>query len=229
MRATRLFQILDHLRASTRPVQARTLASTFEVSERTIYRDVVTLQAIGAPVRGEPGIGYQLEPGFFLPPLQLDADEMDAVRFGLRLTSARGDVRLRKAAERAAGKIASVLAGRGRAEFLEAPFRAASKMDLHSLDHSDKLARIRNAIKQRIVLDVTYLDLNERRTERTCRPLGLTVFDEVWLLTIWCEVRQDFRNLRVDRMEQVETQERTFRHERGKRFVDYLQLLAPGV
>lgn len=228
MRAMRLFRILDLLRASMRPVQARTLASAFEVSERTIYRDVVTLQAIGAPVRGEPGIGYQLEPGFFLPPLHLDADEIDAVRFGLGLTSARGDVRLRKAAERAAGKIASVLAGGDRAEFLEAPFRAVSKMDRHFLDHGDKLARIRNAIKRRTVLDVTYLDLNDRRTERTCRPLGLTVFDEVWLLTIWCEVRQDFRNLRVDRIEQVESQERTFRHERGKRFVDYLQLLAPG-
>lgn len=226
MRTTRLFQLLDLLRASTRPVQARTLASNLEVSERTIYRDVATLQAIGAPIRGESGIGYQLEPGFFLPPLHLEVDEMDAVRFGLLLTSARGDGRLRDAAERAAGKIASVLRGGDRAEFLDAPFRAASKMDRRSLDHNDKLAQLRAAIKRRAVLGITYLDLNGRRTERICRPLGLTVFDEVWLLTTWCELRHDFRNLRVDRIEQVESEVSVFRHETGKRFVDYLRLLA---
>jgi predicted DNA-binding transcriptional regulator YafY len=225
MRTTRLFQLLDLLRATTRPVQARTLASTLEVSERTIYRDVVTLQAIGAPVRGEPGIGYQLEPGFFLPPLHLDVDEMDAVRFGLRLTAARGDARLREAAERAAGKIAAVLNGGDRVEFLDAPFRAASKMDRRSLDHDDKLACIRGAIKRRALLEIAYLDLNDRRTQRTCRPLGLTVFDEVWLLTIWCEMRQSFRNLRIDRIEHVESRGKAFRHEKGKRFVDYLNSL----
>jgi predicted DNA-binding transcriptional regulator YafY len=225
MRTTRLFQLLDLLRVTTRPVQARILASTLEVSERTIYRDVVTLQAIGAPVRGEPGIGYQLEPGFFLPPLHLSVDEMDAVRCGLRLTAARGDARLREAAEKAAGKIASVLSDGDRMAFLDAPFRAASKMDRRSIDHDDKLARIRSAIKRRAVLDILYLDLKDRRTERTCRPLGLTVFDEVWLLTIWCEMRQGFRNLRIDRIERVESRGKVFRHESGKRFVDYLLTL----
>jgi predicted DNA-binding transcriptional regulator YafY len=222
MRTARLFLVLDHLRAATGPVQARTLASALEVSERTIYRDMATLQAIGAPVQGEAGVGYQLEPGFFLPPLHLDVDEMDAVRFGLRLTLAKGDVRLRDAARTAAGKIASVLSGQDAAAFLEAPFRAVSKMDRRPLD---KLAQLRGAIRKRAVLAVTYVDLEGDRTERICRPLGLTIFDEAWLMTIWCELRQDFRNLRVDRIEKVEPTGRVFRQETGKRFADYLRLL----
>ncbi len=222
MRTVRLFLILDRLRAATAPLQARLLAATFEVSERTIYRDIVTLQAIGAPIRGEAGVGYQLEPHFFLPPLSFDADEMDAVRLGLRLTAARGDERLRSAAERAAGKIASVLQTRDHADFMDAPYRAVSRMDRDRLDENDTLVQLRSSIGRRSVLNLTYLDLNGCRSERNCRPLGLTVFDEIWLLTIWCELRQDFRNLRVDRIEQIGPAGRRFRQESGKRFEDYL-------
>lgn len=226
MRTTRLFQLLDLLRVASRPVQARILAATLEVSERTIYRDMSTLQAIGAPIRGEAGIGYQLEPGFFLPPLHFDIDEMDAIRFGLRLTAARGDSRLREAAVRATGKIASVIQGKDRAEFLDAPFRAVSKTGRRELDQDDRLVQLREAIKARSVLDIVYLDLKGDRSQRTCRPLGLTVFDEAWLLTIWCELRQDFRDLRVDRIEKIGSAGRTFRQETGKRFGDYVRRVA---
>lgn len=225
MRTTRLFLILDSLRSATAPVKATTLASSLEVSLRTIYRDMATLQAIGAPVRGEAGIGYRLEPGFFLPPLRLDADETDAVRFGLRLASAKGDARLRVAADRAAGKIGSVLEGRDRAEFLDAPFRAVSKTDRRKLDQHDKLARLRDAVRHRAILGIAYRDPAGRRSKRLCRPLGLTAFDEVWLLTIWCELRRAFRNLRVDRIEAIMPTGAVFRHETGKRFEDYLRSL----
>jgi predicted DNA-binding transcriptional regulator YafY len=83
-RAERLLQIIQALRRHRRPVTAARIAAELEVSERTIYRDIVALQADRVPVRGEAGIGYVLDDGFDLPPLMFDADEIEAVILGLR-------------------------------------------------------------------------------------------------------------------------------------------------
>jgi len=225
MKAVRLFRLLDCLRTAREPLAAHVLAADLGVSERTIYRDMVTLQAIGAPVRGEAGIGYQLEPDFFLPPLQFDADELDAIRIGLRLAGARGDTALAKAAGRAIGKIAAVLKdGKGDA-FADAPWRAVSRLPGDPSGCMTHLASLRKAIREHQLLRVGYLDLSGHHGERTCRPLGLTAFDGSWLLTVWCELRNDFRNLRVDRIGLLETTGRVFKSELGKRFDDYLRRL----
>lgn len=208
------------------PVLARVLAADLEVSERTIYRDIVTLQAIGAPIKGEAGIGYRLEPDFFLPPLKFDAEEMDAIRLGLTLAAARAEGPISAAAERAAGKIAAVIDPKDRAGFLEAPFRAVSRAARESpVGWSGTLASLFEKVRSRAVLSIAYEDLSGGRSERVCRPLGLTAFDGTWLLTIWCEMRQDFRNLRVDRIQGVEDTGGRFRPERGRRFEDYLRSL----
>jgi predicted DNA-binding transcriptional regulator YafY len=225
MKALRLFELLDRLRAARQPVSAAMLARELGVSERTIYRDMVALQAIGAPIVGEAGLGYQLEEGFFLPPLRFDVDELDAVRLGLQLAKARGDGALQDAADRAIAKIAAVLASGEGAAFADAPWRAVSRAAPPAPAAPDLLPRLRAAIRERRVLTVRYVDLNDRPSERLARPLGLTVFDGTWLLTIWCETRGDFRNLRVDRITAIESTERRFRPERGKRFEDYLKTL----
>ncbi|WP_049270436.1 helix-turn-helix transcriptional regulator, partial [Serratia marcescens] len=90
MRTVRLFSILEQLRGRQRPVSAEFLAQALDVSVRTIYRDMSTLQAMGAPIRGESGLGYQLEKGYFLPPLHFDANELEAIILGTRLIAARG-------------------------------------------------------------------------------------------------------------------------------------------
>ncbi len=76
MKTIRLFSLLDHLRGRVHPVSAEVLAQALNVSVRTIYRDMATLQAIGAPVRGESGLGYMLEKDFFLPPLNFSPDDV---------------------------------------------------------------------------------------------------------------------------------------------------------
>lgn len=225
MKALRLFELLDRLRGARQPISAASLARDLGVSERTIYRDMVALQAIGAPIVGEAGVGYQLEDGFFLPPLRFDADELDVVRLGLQLAKARGDTALILAADRAIAKIAAVLASGEGAAFADAPWRAYSKAAPPAPSAPDLLARLRAAIRERRVLGIHYVDLNDRPSERIARPLGLTVFDGTWLLTIWCETRGDFRNLRIDRVTSIEPTERRFRPERGKRFEDYMKTL----
>ena len=106
MRLFRLLSLLDALRLRHGPVTARQIAGDCGISLRTAYRDLADLQAMGAPIRGEGGVGYVLEPGYFLPPLALDAEELEALALGADLVSGRGDAGLGAAARRALAKIA---------------------------------------------------------------------------------------------------------------------------
>jgi len=220
MRIIRLFSILDQLRARQHPVSAETLAEKLNVSMRTIYRDMATLQSMGAPIRGEGGIGYQIEKGYFLPPLHFDDDELDAVILDAKLVTARGDAPLKDAASRAAAKINAVLPDRDKPEQRHSFFLA------HPVDEPVAfLSPLCAALRKRHKLSIDYLDLKERHSRRTIRPLGLTEFDRVWLLTAWCEMRHAFRNFRVDRLDAVEQTDCIFPREPGKEFSDYLLTL----
>ncbi len=202
MRTLRLFSILDELRVHRRPVSAQTMADKLGVSVRTIYRDMATLQQMGAPVRGEGGIGYQIEKGYFLPPLHFDEDELDAVILGMRLVAAKGDGPLADAALRASAKINAVLSEHDREAYSGSPLLAYSEQEEEADDALRFLSPLRRAIRDRQYLQITYMDLKQSRSQRSVRPLGLTAFSRVWLLTAWCELRQDFRNFRVDRLQE---------------------------
>ena len=225
MKTLRLFSLLDRLRSASTPVSAEALADMLEVSPRTIYRDMATLVAMGAPVRGEAGLGYQLEKGYFLPPLHFDADELEAIMLGVRLVMARGDGDLGAAAQRVSGKISSTMQAGAGDRYKNLPLRAVSKLTEEHSKANLHLSFLRRAVRDRVVVTLEYLDLKDNITERIVRPLGLTMFDAVWLLTGWCESRNDFRNFRLDRISKVETTGQVFRHQKGQRFEDYLLTL----
>lgn len=219
MRLFRLFQLLDELRLRRSAIPARTLAQSMGVSLRTLYRDIADLQAMGAPIRGEGGVGYVIEPGYFMPSLRLDNDELSALALGLRLVAARTDPGMSEAARRAAAKIASAVGEGARREFLDSSFEAGPS-DAANTPHLEVL---RDALRQRNVLEIDYKSLAGRCSTRFARPLGLTVFDSVWLLTVWCETARDFRHLRVDLISDVRVTSQQFRDERGRRFSDCLE------
>ncbi len=225
MRTLRLFALLDHLRGRTEPVSAETLAQELSVSVRTIYRDMATLQAMRAPIRGEAGIGYQLEKGYFLPPLHFDPDELDALMLGTRLIASRGDDDLAAAARRVSAKVSAAIGHDKGENYSQLPLRAVARQSPENDKAAEHLTLLRIALRDKAVLEITYCDLQDKRSQRIVRPLGLTMFDAVWLLTVWCEDRSDFRNLRVDRIEAIQLTGRLFREERGKRFEDYLKTL----
>ncbi len=108
-RADRLLQIVQILRRNRRPVAASAIASECEVSLRTLYRDMVALEASGVPVRGEAGVGYVLEGGYDLPPLMFNADEVEAIMLGARMVDGRADAALSRAARDVIAKIEAVL------------------------------------------------------------------------------------------------------------------------
>lgn len=221
MRTIRLFSILDTLRSRRSAVPAAMLADLLGVTERTIYRDMATLKAMGAPIRGEGGVGYILERGYFLPPMQFDSDELDVILLGIRMVKARGDADMRETAERVLGKLGAVLSEGERS--LNRPLLAVGKAA--SAQGQDTLTPLRDAIRNRRKVHLGYSDMQDRVSDRLTRPLGLTAFESVWVLTAWCEMRDGFRNFRLDRIKAYQITDTRFPVETGKEFQDYLKTL----
>ena len=220
-RADRLLALLELLRGC--PVStAADLATKLEVSVRTIYRDIDALVATGVPVRGEAGVGYTLEAGYHLPPLNLTAEEAEALALGARVLASWSDGAVAGQAAAALAKIRAVLPASGQAgvdqDILWAPQwveRQAPKVDLLEL---------KRAAQRRRVLVIQYEALNGARTTRTVRPLSINFFGPVWLLAAWCELADDFRCFRLDRIDSMIPTGATFRDEDGKRLTDFKRI-----
>src|SRR5215468_10093671 len=120
-RSDRLFDIIQRLRTARRPTTAAALAEELEVTVRTVYRDIATLQARRVPIDGAPGIGYMLRRGFDLPPLMFTAEEIEAIALGARLVARTGDPGLQDAAESVLSKVTVVLPDALRAQLAAAP------------------------------------------------------------------------------------------------------------
>lgn len=217
-RADRLFQIVQYLRGGRLTTAAR-LAERLEVSERTIYRDIADLQGTGVPIDGEAGVGYILREGFDLPPLMFTRDEIVALVAGARLIRAWGGNEMARSAEEALVKIDAMLppAERDRARRIEIHAINMPDLDAAARDRIDALER---AAEDRVRLVLDYADEAGERTERPIRPLGLWFWGKVWTLIAWCELREDFRMFRVDRISDHRA-DGTFRLEPGKRLTDF--------
>lgn len=201
-RATRLLALLQALRARRRPATAASLAAELGVSARTIYRDVATLAAEGAPIAGEAGVGYVLGPGLFLPPLAFDAEETEALLLGLATVRQRGDATLRRAARQVLGKIAASLPPEARAG-LETPLSRPGQV-WWEVAHGGDLDTLRRAIRAERKLRIAYTDAEGRATERVVWPFAIDFLHAARILDAWCETRQDFRHFRVDRIASAE-------------------------
>ncbi|OXE37680.1 MAG: transcriptional regulator [Phenylobacterium zucineum] len=197
-RSERLFDLLHALRQHRRPVSGKVLAEGIGVSIRTLYRDIASLQALGAVIDGEAGVGYVLQPGFLLPPLMFTPEEIEALVLGSRWVADRADDPLRDAARSALSRIAAVLPTDLRDE-LEASALLIGPGASIPADGVD-LALLRKAIRAEHKLSLQYRDGDGAASERIVWPFGLAFFDSVRVLLGWCEMRQDFRHFRTDRI-----------------------------
>lgn len=197
-RSERLLDLLQLLRRYRRPVSGRTLAQELGISLRTLYRDIATLQAMGAGVEGEAGLGYVLKPGFMLPPSMFLEDEIEALVLGSRWVASRADAPLGSAARNALAKIAAVLPNDLR-ESLDATALLVGPSAEPAPDPVD-LAAIRMAIRSEHKITIRYGNAGGTASERTIWPFALGFFDQVRMVVAWCELQQDFRHFRIDRM-----------------------------
>ncbi|MCA0406169.1 MAG: YafY family transcriptional regulator [Proteobacteria bacterium] len=197
-RSDRLIALTQALRRHRFPVTAATLAQEMSVSERTIYRDIASLEASGVPVRGEAGVGYVLEAGFDLPPLMLTAEECEALMLGARFVRERGDEGLVRVIDDAMAKIEAVLPDEIRLALRESSLFAPAFGAHPAVTISEEA--LRRAIRENRKVRLHYRDLSERETNRTIWPVLLGYFERTRGLMAWCELRGDFRHFRTDRM-----------------------------
>jgi predicted DNA-binding transcriptional regulator YafY len=219
-RADRLFQIVQLIRGR-RLTTAAFLADRFEVSQRSVYRDVAALQAQGVPIEGEAGVGYCMRRGFDLAPLMFTTQEAQALVACMRVAQPRIDTGLARHVDDALVKILAVLPIAERA--------AAESLSVYAPqvgpDHAtrERLERLRHATDRKTRLRIDYLDLKDIASTREVRPLGCFFWGNVWTLAAWCESRADFRSFRVDRIGKIEVLTGQFRDEPGKTLPDLMR------
>jgi predicted DNA-binding transcriptional regulator YafY len=174
------------------------MAEEVEVSLRTLYRDIADLITDGVPIRGEAGIGYVLGEGYDVPPLMFNADELEAIMLGLRWVARRGDSDLSRAAQDTSAKIGAVLP-QALKPFLFDSGLMAPPVFFKTVDSVD-VSALRQAVREQRKVELIYRDENGKDSERVIWPIGIAYFDAQRLVIAWCELRQDFRSFRTDRM-----------------------------
>ncbi|HHI70250.1 MAG TPA: YafY family transcriptional regulator [Rhodobacteraceae bacterium] len=218
-RTDRLFELIQILRDG-RLHRAQDMAERLEVSVRTIYRDMDTLIASGIPVEGERGLGYMMTAPITLPPLNLTMTELEAFHLGMDIVSKATDKELAEAAKSLVAKIDVVLPEDRNAPasgwgFAVYPFENAAK-------GFKFMPTLRAAIRMQHKVRIDYKNEAGKHSTRTLRPLQLEYWGRVWTLTSWCELREDFRVFRVDRMQNVTVLPAQFGDDVGKTLSDYL-------
>ncbi|MDK9754860.1 YafY family transcriptional regulator [Vibrio sp. D173a] len=224
-KSERLFELLTLLRAKRYAVTAKELADTMQVSERTIYRDIQSLLNSGVPIQGEAGVGYMLQAGSHLPPLMFSEKEIMALELGMRMIRAWSDVELADASRSASAKILSVLPDKLKQQVEDCPLIVP---EYHIQSESAKRGQLlRHAIDNNFKVSLDYEDESGQVTERKIQPLGQFFWGKVWTLVAWCELRQDYRQFRLDRIQAMRMHDEEFLVEETKSLKHYIAQYKP--
>jgi predicted DNA-binding transcriptional regulator YafY len=215
-RTDRLLAIVLELQARGKQ-RAEDLAATFEVGKRTIYRDIQALCEAGVPVISTPGQGYTLLEGYFLPPLRFTPDEALILLLGSDAMAQSFDAEYRAAAQSAGRKIAGALPEplRDEVRSLQASIRFVADSTGGRPEQAQYLRQLRRAIVGQHSLRFSYHAWHSQdgpgaQSTRTADPYGLVHIDGAWHLVAYCHLRQDIRNFRVERMDQLTVLPHTF-------------------
>ncbi len=218
-RADRLFQIIQFLR-TRRVTTASWLAERLEVSERTIYRDIKDLILSGVNIEGEAGVGYVVRRGFDLPPLMFSEDEISALTLGARIVESWADASLATAAQSALSKIETVLPDNLKSSLGNTLL--FSPLTRLTPEISTTMAEIRFAADNRRKVSLQYSTATGESSERIIWPLGLFFWGSVWTIGAWCELRNDFRIFRLDRVDTLCVLDEEYPLEKGKSLQDLI-------
>ncbi len=221
LRKDRLFDLIQILRDG-RLHRAQDIADKLAVSLRTVYRDMDTLIASGVPIEGARGLGYMATAAITLPPLNLSLTELEALHLGIASVGQSGDEALQLAAKSLAVKLDAVLPEERRGA--PAAFGLAVYPFADAAQGFQHLPQLRAAIRARQKLALSYRNTTGDLIDRAVRPLQLDYWGRVWRVAVWCELRNDFRVLRVDRIEALKVLAQLFIDEPGKSLADYVTL-----
>ncbi|MDK4717917.1 YafY family protein [Rhizobium sp. CNPSo 3968] len=204
-KAERLFQIIQILRRSTGPVTSSQLAIEVEVARRTIYRDIADLIGQRVPIRGEAGIGYVLDQQYDMPPLMLTSEEIEAVVLGSQMVARLGDRALTTAARDVLTKVALAVPSNLRSFIAEPTVGIRPDMVIGDLRCDTR--PLRSALRETRKIRLEYQALNGTITSRVVWPVLLGYDGGICLLIAWCELKEEFRHFRSDRMRAIQVLE----------------------
>ena len=221
-RSDRLFDIIQRLRAASRPTTATTLAEALEVTPRTVYRDIAALQARRVPIEGAAGVGYVLRKSFDLPPLNFTIDEIEAIAVGARMVHRLKDPKLQEAAQSVLAKVTVAVPERLRPHIADAQIYVSPGMTAEA--QGADLAEVRAAIRDSAKLYISYADEQGRRTNRIIWPIAMAYYVDVTLIGAWCELRADYRNFRVERIASSRVLDEHFDQDNGRLFREWSAL-----
>ncbi len=197
-RAQRLLDLIQVLRQHKYAIAGSALADALGISIRTLYRDIESLRAQGANIEGEPGMGYVLKPGFMLPPLMFTDVEIEALVLGSRWIGERADDELAQAARRALSKISTVLPADLKRMVDTTNLIIGPSTDQKTI--TIDLGAVRRSIREEKKVEIAYSDDKHKNSHRIIWPFALAFFDSGRIIIAWCELRQDFRHFRADRI-----------------------------
>jgi predicted DNA-binding transcriptional regulator YafY len=197
-RSIRLLHLLQHLREQRYPVTAQCLAEHLQISVRSVYRDIESLRDQGVNIEGSAGLGFQLKENFLLPPMSLDESEIEAMYLALQWAKSIPDHALQQASHSVLSKLKAVLPQR-KQEFLNDTYLKS----IHSWIEIDQtiVEQVRVAIRLQTKIQIDYVDEHKQISHRQLWPFALGYFNDKMLLAAWCELREDFRNFRLDRIQ----------------------------
>lgn len=180
-------------------VTAPQLAQQFEISVRTVYRDIRAFGEIGIPLGYENNKGYFIVQGYFLPPVSFTSEEANALLLIDTLVHRFVDQSAQKHYQRALNKIKATLKGSQKAalETLQSQIRTLKHEDGPNIDY---LSTIQAALGQRHILKIDYQNYDQQRSQREIEPIGLIFYDLNWHVIAWCWLRHSYRDFKVSRI-----------------------------
>jgi predicted DNA-binding transcriptional regulator YafY len=223
-KSDRLLQMMQLLRTLPAPVKALSLSTELEVSLRTVYRDVDSLRAAGAMIDGEAGYGYTLVEDPALPPMMFTLDEVEAMVLGLREVQEIADPVLADAAKNVLSKVAA-----GLPKNLQNELRHSV---LHVKNFAPRpeifvdVAEFRRQTRMENELQIGYTDAHGAVTKRAILPLSIVYMMNKLVVIAHCQLRQDFRAFRMDRIANFEPTGKSFKPKRVSMLRDALATIA---
>ncbi|MBB1387327.1 YafY family transcriptional regulator [Pseudoalteromonas sp. SG45-5] len=221
-KSERLFQLVNILKSRRFAITANELANKLKISQRTIYRDIQHLQSSGVPVEGEAGTGYLIA-DYDLPPMMFTLEELQALLLGSKMVSAWTDPQLAASAQAAITKINAVLPEKLKQQVEELPYLVPTFS--HDKAHQKITLQLRKAITNKTCIEFHYLDVNQQPSHRITDPLGLVYWGAKWTLIAYCQLRSDYREFRLDRIQSIVSLTNTFDTNPQKNLAHYIELV----
>lgn len=224
-RIDRLFGILLLLQTK-KYISADKIADQFQISTRTVYRDIKALLEQGVPISFEQPKGYYIVQGYFLPPVSFSSDEANALLIMERLVSRFADKSIFTNYTSALNKVKAVLK-HSQKEKLEL-LNESIKFQLHHEllnDEFDHLADLQNAISGQCIIEIDYQNNNKESSKRKVEAIGLIFYAYNWHLIAWCHLRKEYRDFRVSRIIKVRNLDVPFTKTNHMPVSEYMKLL----